>query len=52
MQLNLNKNVKLEAASVPYPKDDNFICPNCGTQTNLTPLRLQLEAQTGLKVVL
>ncbi len=52
IQLNLDKNVKLEAASVPYPKDDNFICPNCGTQTNLTPLRLQLEAQTGLKVVI
>jgi ClpP class serine protease len=51
IQLNLEKNVKLEAASIPYPKDDNFICPNCGTQTNLSPLRLQLEAQTGLKVV-
>ncbi|MCX6233111.1 MAG: Clp protease ClpP [Bacteroidetes bacterium] len=52
IQLNLDKNVKLDASSVPYPKDDNFICPNCGTQTNLTPLRLQLEAQSGLKVVL
>lgn len=52
IQLNLDKNVKLEAASVPYPKDDNFICPNCGTQTNLTPLRLQLEAQTGLRVII
>jgi len=52
IQLNLDKNVKLEAASVPFPKNDNFICPNCGTETNLTPLRLQLEAQTGLKVVI
>ncbi len=51
IQLNLDKNTKLEPSSVPYPKDDNFICPNCGTQTNLTPMRLQLEAQTGLKVV-
>jgi predicted RNA-binding Zn-ribbon protein involved in translation (DUF1610 family) len=52
IQLNLEKNVKLDALSVPYPKDDNFICPNCGTETNLTPLRLQLEAQSGLKVIL
>jgi hypothetical protein len=52
IQLNLEKNVKLEPSSVPFPKDDIFICPNCGTQTNLTPLRLQFEAQTGLKVVL
>lgn len=52
IQLNLDKNVKLEASSVAYPKDDNFICPNCGTQTNLSPLRLQLEAQSGFKVVL
>jgi predicted RNA-binding Zn-ribbon protein involved in translation (DUF1610 family) len=52
VQLNLEKNVPLESSSVPYPKDDNFICPNCGTQTNLAPLRLQLEAQTRLKVVL
>jgi len=52
IQLNLDKNVKLEAASIAYPKDDNFICPNCGTQTNLSPYRLQLEAQTGFKVVI
>ena len=32
--------------------NDNFICPNCRTQTNLTPLRLQLEAQIGQKVAL
>ena len=52
IQLNLVKNNKLEAASVPYPKDDIFICPNCRTQTNLSPLRLQLEAQTGIKVII
>lgn len=52
IQLNLDKNTKLEPSAVPYPKDDIFVCPNCGTQTNLAPLRLQLEAQSGLKVVL
>jgi len=52
IQLNIDKNVKLEAGCVLYPKNDNFVCQNCGTQTNLTNLRLQLEAQTGLKVIL
>jgi predicted RNA-binding Zn-ribbon protein involved in translation (DUF1610 family) len=52
IQLNLEKSVKLEPGSIPYPKDDNFNCPNCGTQTNIAPLRLQLEAQTGLKVII
>ena len=52
IQLNLVKNMPIEPSSVPYPKDDNFTCPNCGTITTLIPMRLQLEAQTGLKVVL
>jgi predicted RNA-binding Zn-ribbon protein involved in translation (DUF1610 family) len=52
IQLNLDKGVAIEAASIPYPKDDVFVCPNCGTQTNIAPMRLQLEAQTGIKVVL
>jgi Serine dehydrogenase proteinase len=51
IQLNLEKNVNIAAGAVSYPKDDNFICPNCTTQTNVSPLRLQLEAQTGLKVI-
>jgi hypothetical protein len=52
IQLNFQKDIKLMPESVVYPKDDNFICPNCGTQTNLAPMRLQIEAQTGLKIVL
>lgn len=51
IQLNLEKNVPLGVGCVPYPKNDIFVCPKCSTQTNLTPFRLQLEAQTGLKVV-
>lgn len=28
-----------------------FICPNCNAPSNLTQLRLQIEAQTGKKIV-
>lgn len=51
IQLNLKKNVPIDSSALPYPKDDNFICPICGTQTNIAPIRLQIEAETGLKVV-
>jgi len=50
IQLNFEKNVNITPGSIFYPKNDIFVCPNCSTQTNLSPMRLQLEAQTGLKV--
>ena len=51
IQLNLKSNVPLEKGAVLYPKNDIFICPNCSTQANLAPIRLNLEAQTKLKVI-
>lgn len=51
IQLNLNSNVKLTSGSIVYPKNDNFICPACGTETNIAPIRLNFEAQTGIKVI-
>jgi hypothetical protein len=50
IQLNFEKNINIKPGSVVYPKNDIFVCPNCSTQTNLSPMRLQLEAQTGLKI--
>lgn len=52
VQLNLAKNVKLEKGAILYPANDRFICDNCKTETNLLSLRMQVEAQTGLRVVL
>lgn len=52
IQLNLARNVKIERGSLRYPENDNFVCDNCNTQINLLTLRMQLEAQTGIKVVL
>jgi len=51
LQLNLKENVSTEEGATLYPKDDIFVCPNCSTQTNLSPIRLNLEAQTKLKVM-
>lgn len=50
LQANLGKPRPLLAGFMPYPKNDVLICPHCGTNSNLAPMRLQLEAQTGKKV--
>ncbi|GHT42651.1 hypothetical protein FACS189437_10620 [Bacteroidia bacterium] len=51
IQLNLKPNIPIEKGAITYPDSDIFVCPNCSTQTNLAPIRLNLEAQTGLKVI-
>lgn len=52
IQINLDKTESLKPGHVPYPVDDNvLICPKCKAQSNLTQLRLQIESQTGKKIV-
>jgi hypothetical protein len=52
IQLNLGQSEPLKPGHVPYPIDDNvFKCPKCAAQSNLSNLRLQIEAQTGKKLV-
>jgi predicted RNA-binding Zn-ribbon protein involved in translation (DUF1610 family) len=51
IQLNLRPNLPVEKGAIIYPRNDIFVCPNCSTQTNLAPIRLNLEAQTKLKVI-
>jgi len=51
IQLNLAEKTPLKPGCLSYPHNDIFICPKCQTQTDIRGLRLQLEAQTGLKVV-
>ncbi|MDR0694018.1 MAG: hypothetical protein LBF81_01785 [Prevotellaceae bacterium] len=51
IQLDLAKNIALEKNAIGYPAQDIFTCPHCAATTNLTPLRLQVEAQTGKKVI-
>ena len=52
IQLNLGKSEPLKPGHIPFPVEDNlFQCPKCGTQSNLSQFRLQIEAQTGKKIV-
>jgi len=52
IQANLNSHVALNPGHMPFPvKDNTFICTNCGLENNLSTIRLQIEAQTGKKIV-
>ncbi len=52
IQVNLGKPAPLQPGSLAYPADnDIFKCPNCGVENNLSPIRLQIEAQSGKKAV-
>jgi hypothetical protein len=52
IQANLGKHFDLKPGRVMYPLDTNVLkCDNCGTENDLLPIRLQLEARSGSKVV-
>ena len=46
-----NKDSKSEQGTVPYPKNDIFACGQCHAISNIAASRLQVEAQTGKKIV-
>lgn len=52
IQANLGQPHPLQEGCVPFPVADNqFACPRCGTQINLSDLRRQIEAQSRQPVV-
>lgn len=51
IQANLGKKHPLQAGLVPFPPDDVFRCPNCGTETNLSSAKRQVEAQARRPVI-
>jgi predicted RNA-binding Zn-ribbon protein involved in translation (DUF1610 family) len=52
VQLDLATNQPLKPGVPRYPKNNIYICPNCGSQQDLTPLKLQVEAQSRKKVII
>ena len=52
IQANLEKNIPLKKDRVPYPLDNDVLkCLNCGLESNISNIRLQIEAQSGKKIV-
>jgi len=52
IQARLSNQAKIDTKKQQFPKNDIFVCPNCGMNSNLAPARLQLEAQSGKKIIL
>lgn len=52
IQANLRVGIVLQKGNVAFPTADNMLhCPQCGAIMNLHSLRLQIESQTGKKIV-
>jgi len=52
IQANLEKNIPLKKNYISYPlNNDGLKCPNCGAESNISNIRLQIEAQSGKKIV-
>lgn len=52
IQANLNEQSPIDEGCVPYPiENDVFKCPKCEKETNVSKARIQIEAQTGKKLV-
>lgn len=52
IQVSFEKDMAIEAGAIPFPVGTNmFKCPKCATEHNLQAMRLQIEAQTGKRMV-
>lgn len=51
VQANIGEKRPLQQGCVPFPKNNKFRCPNCGTEADLTGPRSQIEAQAKKPVV-
>jgi hypothetical protein len=52
IQANLQKASPIKTNNFPYPiKNNIFKCPHCGTESDISKIKLEIEAQTGKNIV-
>lgn len=51
VQANIGQAAPIEPGHEPFPANNRFSCPGCGTEVDLTVTRQQVEAQSGRPVV-
>lgn len=51
IQANLGKTSPLQAGFVPFPADNKFRCSNCGTESDISGARRNVEAQAKKAIV-
>jgi ribosomal protein L44E len=50
IQANLVKGLPIKAGFLPFPKNSNFFCPKCKSLSNLSKLKLEIEAKTKIPI--
>lgn len=51
IQASFEPNQPLQPGHIPFPADNRFKCPRCGSEHDLTDTRRQIEAQTKRNVI-
>lgn len=51
IQAKFDENAPDQPGMLQFPKDNLIACPHCGTQIDLSPQKLQIEMQTGRKIL-
>lgn len=51
IQANVGKKAQIKKGNIPFPKNNVFVCPKCKTEHNLLQARMDIENQTGLKIL-
>lgn len=51
IQANFRRPQPLEGNAVAFPPDNVLVCRKCGNESDVAPLRLELEAQAGAPIV-
>lgn len=51
LQANFEKGVPIQNGVIPFPKGNEFICPNCGNTINLNDVRRRIEAEVKKRIL-
>jgi hypothetical protein len=51
IQANLDESSPIREGALPFPADNKFTCPQCGSLIDLTDARRQIEVQSKKRVV-
>jgi hypothetical protein len=51
IQANLKQGIPLQNGSLPFPSNNKFTCPACGSENDLSDARRQIEAQTKKQII-
>ena len=51
IQANLRSDIPLLPGYLGFPRNNKIVCSNCGLESDISIIRMQIESQTGQKVL-